>query len=940
MKNFYLLLFFCFTITVSKAQIVNIPDANLKAKLVSANPTNYIATTAGTVYIKIDTNNDGEIQVSEAQQVYGLSLANDNISNLTGLSSFPNLQTLICSHNPLGSVNFQNYNSLRYLNIESCSLTSLNVNGSTSLKSLVCGHNLLTSFSLANLPNLIALSCDNNSMTSLTMTGLPNLQELYIGYNQLTSFDFTGYNNLTHFNCIYNNFTTIDTSVRPNIHTKINCSYNPNLTSINIKDNYVGVDNGNWSQPKMSSPLAIPPPLTPPDIEFKVTPNLQYICADAGEMAYVQNKINTSGYTNPNCQLSSTCEFLNPPTSNATTASACGNYIWSYNNQTYTASGTYTVVTGNHTEILNLTINNSLITTQPIAPILCTTVGSSATVAISTNIAAPSYLWQYRVITATQSNPAWVNITATTAGTIYSGYTSAALTITRTTTTLPKAGTQYQVIVSGGECGTVTSVTANLSIIGVVKAGTIASATSVCMGGDITFTLGGYVGTSVQWQSANALGEFSNIQAATGSTYTASTMQSTSDKSYRVVVTNAACGITATTATKTITVAPMSVAGNVVGGGTVCGGSGATLKVLGYVGKIQWEYSIDGISYFDAPNASNIPGGLPFGTTTVNSTGAAYMLTNLTGNVYFRAKLTSGACQSVYTNVVQYVIATIAVAGSLTPSNATICSGGATTLTLSNAIGMITWQKSTNYSTASPTWTNIANSNTLSITTGNLVYNTAFRAMVTIGSCSTDYSNITYVYMAAKPLAKAISKNATSPSGVTALTAICTSDHSKVLTIGAGYNGTIQWQTSITSATNGFIDIAGANGISYTVINPIAGANYFRAKFTNSCGVSIFGVAATVYYQNCITAKEAAPSFMVVAYPNPYKDSSNLHLRSSTEEATSVIVYDMTGKLIERIEIRSADVSDLTFGQGYASGLYQVVVSRGSVIKTLRIIKE
>jgi hypothetical protein len=55
---------------------------------------------------------------------------------------------------------------------------------------------------------------------------------------------------------------------------------------------------------------------------------------------------------------------VNQPTSNTTTATACGSYTWSVDGMTYTSSGTYTQVSTNangctHTEILNLTINNS-----------------------------------------------------------------------------------------------------------------------------------------------------------------------------------------------------------------------------------------------------------------------------------------------------------------------------------------------------------------------------------------------------------------------------------------------------------------------------------------------------------------------------------------------------------------------------------------------------
>ena len=48
---------------------------------------------------------------------------------------------------------------------------------------------------------------------------------------------------------------------------------------------------------------------------------------------------------------------INQSTTNTVTQSACDSYTWSVNGQTYTASGTYTSVTGCSTEILNLTVN-------------------------------------------------------------------------------------------------------------------------------------------------------------------------------------------------------------------------------------------------------------------------------------------------------------------------------------------------------------------------------------------------------------------------------------------------------------------------------------------------------------------------------------------------------------------------------------------------------
>ena len=60
---------------VSNAQIVNIPDANFKAYLLSANTTNYIALDANNNPIVINSNGDNEIQLSEASLVKTLDIS-------------------------------------------------------------------------------------------------------------------------------------------------------------------------------------------------------------------------------------------------------------------------------------------------------------------------------------------------------------------------------------------------------------------------------------------------------------------------------------------------------------------------------------------------------------------------------------------------------------------------------------------------------------------------------------------------------------------------------------------------------------------------------------------------------------------------------------------------------------------------------------------------
>ena len=601
------------------------------------------------------------------------------------------------------------------------------------------------------------------------------------------------------------------------------------------------------------------------------------------------------------------------------------------------------VVSGYCTAISNavkLTVINFI--TQPTNPVLCTTVGSTASVSVNLSLDNLTYSWQYRVVSATATNPVWITITSANAGAVYSNYNSSTLRVFRATTALPMVGTQYRVLINN----ILPSDIANLSIIGLVKPGTITSAATVCKDGNVTFTLGGYVGTSIQWQSAvNASSVFSDIDGAVGTTYTATGISSSSNLAYRAIVTNEPCGTTATTLIKTIKVDPASISGIVTGGGVVCVGGSGSVKVAGYVGKIQWEYSTGGINYFNVPKNSSIPIELPFSTTSASNTTTTYAITNITSDVYFRAKITSGLCSSTYTNAVQYVLGTVAVSGTITSvATASICKGTGTTLTLTGALGVITWEKSTNWLSASPTWISTTN-HTTTLATGNLFSSTAYRAKVTIGSCSTVISDYSAVMLIPAPLAKTITANITKPTGVS--TAALCNDLSvaKTFAIGVGYVGAIQWQRSTISTATGFVDIAGETNPTYVVSNPALGVNYYRVKLTNSCGVSVFSAAKAVWYKDCGIAKQGATpilvrDFDVIASPNPYNENFNLSLSTSSEENVGIIVYDMIGRLIEQREVRPSEIDGLQIGNGYPSGVYNIIVNQGTEVKTLRVVKQ
>lgn len=204
MKKLYPLLALALTVLTSNAQIVNIPNATFRTKLLAANQYNSIAVNNLGQSIKIDANSDGQIQESEALAVYELRVNNSNISNLTGIESFTNLRYLDCGQNQL---------------------SSLNVTSLTNLNQLFCRINQLSSLNVSNMPNLKVLNCYQNLLTSLTITNDFLLEELYISENQIQSIDLTSFINLKNL-WIGNNPYTSPINLNPLV----------NLENLSIED--------------------------------------------------------------------------------------------------------------------------------------------------------------------------------------------------------------------------------------------------------------------------------------------------------------------------------------------------------------------------------------------------------------------------------------------------------------------------------------------------------------------------------------------------------------------------------------------------------------------------------------------------------------------------------------------------------------------------------
>jgi Leucine-rich repeat (LRR) protein len=230
MKKLSLTIILLLSFYISNAQIVNIPDANFKAYLVNNS--------------LINTNNDSEIQVSEAANyTEGIYVSNLNISDLTGIEAFTSIYQLICDNNQLTSLNVTQNVGLVLLDCSFNQLTSLNISNNTSLITLKCHDNQLTNLNIGTV-SLATLWCQNNLLTSLDISHA-NWNNINCSNNQLISLS-VGTGNMTNFegfDATLNNLTCINvddvgysTATWTNIDSLVSFSLNCMACIIDIPD--------------------------------------------------------------------------------------------------------------------------------------------------------------------------------------------------------------------------------------------------------------------------------------------------------------------------------------------------------------------------------------------------------------------------------------------------------------------------------------------------------------------------------------------------------------------------------------------------------------------------------------------------------------------------------------------------------------------------------
>ena len=138
MKHLYF--FFLSSCLLSNAQIVNFPDPDFKNYLIS---TNCASLTELGQDIDVDLNDDGEVQVSEAQAIIRLTLPGIAVNSIEGIQAFENLYYLrgAVANNPTNITLIQNMSTLGRLSLGGSNLTHFDFSQLTELTSFNAGYN-------------------------------------------------------------------------------------------------------------------------------------------------------------------------------------------------------------------------------------------------------------------------------------------------------------------------------------------------------------------------------------------------------------------------------------------------------------------------------------------------------------------------------------------------------------------------------------------------------------------------------------------------------------------------------------------------------------------------------------------------------------------------------------------------------------------------------
>jgi Leucine-rich repeat (LRR) protein len=233
-----------FLIGTLSAQNIDFNDVNLENALLGHDPV-------------IDTNEDGRIQITEAENFNGLlDLRSAGISDMSGIEFFVNAIGLECNNNNLTELDLSSNLNLRSLWCNENDLVSLILGANTKLQTLRAHINNLTSIDLSQNTGLLNVNLDRNQLASLDLSNNVNITDLTVRNNHvLSSLDVSHNVLLRNLNCGVSNISFLDVS-QNTLLIDLNVS-SSNLTTLDLSQNTalqeLWIGNNNFSSIDLSA---------------------------------------------------------------------------------------------------------------------------------------------------------------------------------------------------------------------------------------------------------------------------------------------------------------------------------------------------------------------------------------------------------------------------------------------------------------------------------------------------------------------------------------------------------------------------------------------------------------------------------------------------------------------------------------------------------------
>ena len=478
-----------------------------------------------------------------------------------------------------------------------------------------------------------------------------------------------------------------------------------------------------------------------------------------------------------------------------------------------------------------LTVNTApAITSQPASASVCT--GANQTFTVGATGTSLTYQWYI-------STDGGGTFNVLPNGGVYSGATTASLTITGVTAGLNN--NQYRCVVTG-VCP-VSPLTSNAATLTVATSLSITGQpvdVTLCVGNNTSFTVTAVGAGTYQWQvSTDGGATYNNL--GNGGVYSGATSAALNltgvtaglnGNRYRCNLTSTCGNATSGSALLTVNTLPAITAQPT--DVTLCTGANNTFSVTATGTGItyQWQLSTSGC----AGPWNNIAG----------ATSAGYTLNGITAgqnNTGYRCIVTGTCAPAVTSNcALLTVVTSVTVTGQ--PANQTVCEGSNASFTVTGSgTGIIyQWQVSTD---GGGTYNNVNNggvysgatSATLNITGASFsMNNNRYRCQLSNATCSTPgVSNAAILTVNTLPAISAQPQNAT----------ICVSSSNTFNVTATGTAITYQWQLSTDGGTT-YNNIVGATSSGHIVSSVTAGmnGNRYRCVVTGTCTPSATSTGA------------------------------------------------------------------------------------------------